>query len=246
MNQSRLKTTYASTAIYLILTLLIGIFVVLLPLNGIECNIVLNLQNFAQKTIGLQAFQILTYLGDFYVWVIFASIYLLYAYFKSRRQPGTAVELAIFLVITMALTYFIKMVFARPRPNCSGISVYDDDLVSSFSYPSGHVSRATGAFLILSRGSRTRESLAVMAISLVSLSRIILGAHYLTDVVGGIFLSLAAEKLADLCVPFLKRKTDRRGSCGRFRALTSSSWFASDVMCSEALTSLSRHHLKLL
>jgi membrane-associated phospholipid phosphatase len=205
MSQSRSKSAYVSTAVYLILTLLIGIFVVLLPLNGIECNLALNLQNFVQKTIGLQAFQILTYLGDFYLWVILTSIYLLYAYFKSRKYLKSAIELAIFLVLTTAFTYFIKMVFARPRPNCSGLSVYDDDFVSSFSYPSGHVSRATGAFLILSRGSRTKESLAVIAVSLVSLSRIILGAHYLTDVVGGIFLSLAAQRLANLSLPFLAR-----------------------------------------
>jgi membrane-associated phospholipid phosphatase len=206
MNQSRLRNPYTSTAIYLTLTLLIGIFVVLLPLNDPECNIVLNLQNFAQKTIGLQAFQVLTYLGDFYLWVIFASIYLLYAYFRSRKQLGSAIELGIFLVITTALTYFLKMVFARPRPNCSGISVYSEDFISSFSYPSGHVSRATGAFLVLSRGSRTKESLAVIAISLVSLSRIILGAHYLTDVVGGIFLSLAAQRLANLGMLLLRSK----------------------------------------
>ena len=210
MSQSRLKTPYASAAIYLILTLLIGIFVVFLPLNGIECSIVLSLQNFVQKTMGLQAFQILTYLGDFYLWVIFASIYLLYAYFKSRKHLGSAIELAIFLVLTTALTYFIKMVFARPRPNCSGLSAYDDDLVSSFSYPSGHVSRATGAFLILSRESRTKGSLAVIAVSLVSLSRIILGAHYLTDIVGGIFLSLAAQILANLSLPFLMRIAHER------------------------------------
>jgi membrane-associated phospholipid phosphatase len=206
MSQSCLRNPYTSTAIYLTLTLLIGIFVVLLPLNDPECNIVLNLQNFAQKTIGLQVFQVLTYLGDFYLWVIFAAIYLLYAYFRSRKQPGSAIELGIFLVITTALTYFLKVAFARPRPNCSGISVYSEDLISSFSYPSGHVSRATGAFLVLSRGSRTKESLAVIAVSLVSLSRIILGAHYLTDVVGGIFLSLAAQRLANLGMLLLRSK----------------------------------------
>jgi membrane-associated phospholipid phosphatase len=206
MNQSRLRNPYTSTAIYLTITLLIGIFVVLLPLNDPEYNIILNLQNFAQKTIGLQAFQVLTYLGDFYLWVILAAIYLLYAYFRSRKQLGSAIELAIFLAITTALTYFTKMVFARPRPNCSGISVYSEDLISSFSYPSGHVSRAAGAFLVLSRGSRTKESLAVIAVFLVSLSRIILGAHYLTDVVGGVFLSLAAQRLANLGMLLLRSK----------------------------------------
>jgi membrane-associated phospholipid phosphatase len=209
MNQSRLRNPYTSTAIYLTLTLLIGIFVVLLPLNDPECNIVLNLQNFAQKTIGLQAFQVLTYLGDFYLWVIFASIYLLYTYFRLRKQLGPAIELGIFLVITTALTYFLKVAFARPRPNCSGISVYSEDIISSFSYPSGHVSRATGAFLVLSRESRTKESLAVIAVFLVSLSRIILGAHYLTDVVGGVFLSLAAQRLANLGMLLLRSKMEK-------------------------------------
>ena len=209
MSQSRLRNPYTSTAIYLTLTLLIGIFVVLLPLNDPECNIILNLQNFAQKTIGLQAFQVLTYLGDFYLWVIFASIYLLYAYFRLRKQLGSAIELGIFLVITTALTYFLKVAFVRPRPNCSGISVYSENLISSFSYPSGHVSRAAGAFLVLSRGSRTKESLAVIAVFLVSLSRIMLRAHYLTDVVGGVFLSLAAQRLANLGVLSLRSKMEK-------------------------------------
>jgi membrane-associated phospholipid phosphatase len=212
MNLARLRNPYALTAVYLVLVFLIGILVVLLPLNGTECDIVFNVQNFVQKTIGLQAFQVLTYLGDFYFWVIFASAYFFYAYFKSRKHLASASELAIFLFITTALTYFIKMVFARPRPNCSGISVYDEDLISSFSYPSGHVSRAVGAFIILSRGSGTRQSLAVVAIFLVSFSRIVLGAHYLTDVVGGIFLSLAAQGLANLSLTFLTRSNVKRRS----------------------------------
>jgi membrane-associated phospholipid phosphatase len=203
MDQSRLKTPYALAAIYLVLTLIIGTLVILLPFSGMEWIILSHLRNFAQNTIGLEAFQILTYLGDFYLWIVLASIYLVYAYFKSRKQFGAAIELAIFLVITTALTYSIKVVFVRPRPDCLGLSVYDDDFVSSFSYPSGHVSRATGTFSILSRESRTRELLAVIAVFLVSLSRMILGAHYLTDVVGGVFLSLAAQRLANLSLSFL-------------------------------------------
>ena len=202
MSESRLRNHYVSTAIYLFLTLLIGVFVVLLPLNGIECNIALNMQSFAQKTIGLQVFQVVTYLGDFYLWVIFGSVYLIYAYFRSRKSFGSAVEIAVFLIITTALTSFVKVVFARPRPDCPGLSVYQEDIISSFSYPSGHVSRSAGAFLILSRGNRTKEVLGTMAVFLVSLSRIVLGAHYLTDVVGGIFLSLAAQKIANLVLLF--------------------------------------------
>jgi undecaprenyl-diphosphatase len=216
MNESRLRNHYVSTAIYLFLTLLIGVLVILLPLNGIEYNIVLNMQSFAQRTIGLQVFLVVTYLGDFYLWVVFGSVYLIYAYFKSREHLGSAVEIAIFLVVTTVLTSFVKVVFARPRPDCPGLSVYQEDVISSFSYPSGHVSRSTGAFLVLSRGNRTKEVLGTAAVFLVSLSRIVLGAHYLTDVVGGIFLSLAAQKIANLVLLFFekhskitKQKADR-------------------------------------
>jgi membrane-associated phospholipid phosphatase len=207
MSQFRLRN-FSSAAVYLIITLLIGVLVVLLALNGIECNIVLNIQNFAKKTTGLQIFEVLTYLGNFYVWVLFTFVYVLYAYFKSRKLLGSATELAIVLVITTALTSILEIVFARPRPNCPGLIVSNEDFspsfsfASSFSYPSGHVSRATGGFLILSRGRRTKESLAGMAIFIVSLSRIVLGAHYLTDVIGGIFLSLAAQEIARLSMPF--------------------------------------------
>jgi membrane-associated phospholipid phosphatase len=191
---------------------LIGVFVSFFPLNEIECNILVDLQNFAQKTIGIQVFQVLTYLGDFYFWVVVASGYLLYAYFKSRKHLASAIELAIFLTIATALTYSMKLVFARPRPNCPNIGVYDTDLISSSSYPSGHVSRATGAFIISSKGSNAKESLAVIAIFIVSLSRIVLGAHYLTDVVGGIFLSIAAQTLANLTLTFLVRQSARARS----------------------------------
>lgn len=150
-------------------------------------------------------------MGDFYVWVIFASIYLLIAYFGSRKQLGSAIELAFFLAIITALTYSIKIAVSRPRPNCSGLRVYDEGLISSSSYPSGHVCRATGAFVILSRGSRTKESLAVIVIAVVSLSRILLGAHHPTDVVGGVFLSLAAQRIANLTMPFFISRTKRLG-----------------------------------
>jgi membrane-associated phospholipid phosphatase len=224
MNEFRLRNHYVSVAIYLFLTLLVGISVVLLPLHGIECDIVLNIQSFAQKTVGLQVFQVVTYLGDFYLWVFFCSVYLIYAYFRSRRSLGSAVELAVFLGITTVFTSFAKVASARPRPDCPGLGVYQEDIISSFSYPSGHVSRSAGAFLILSRGNRTKEVLGTIAVFLVSLSRIVLGAHYLTDVVGGIFLSLATQKIANLVLLFFDAhyslSTLTRAQYSKCRALT--------------------------
>lgn len=206
MNNRSLKGSLFLTTVYLLLTLVLGLFAVFLPLNGIECNIVLAAQNLTQKTVLLQVFQVLTYLGDFYVWVILASVYVFYAFFRSRKRLDSAIELAFFLIITTGLTYLMKIVFARPRPGCPGITAYGEDIISSFSYPSGHVSRAVGGFVILSRGGRTKEWLATIAIIVVSVSRIILGAHYLTDIIGGIFLSFAAQELASLALLALRQR----------------------------------------
>jgi len=95
-----LKRPHLLTAVCLIATLVIGVLVAVARPNETECNIVSNLQNLARKTIGLQVFRIVTYLGDFYMWVIFTSIYSIYAYIKSRKHLDTAIELAIFLIIT--------------------------------------------------------------------------------------------------------------------------------------------------
>ena len=69
MNSCGLERPYLLTAIYLFITIMIDVSVSFLPLNEIECNIAFSLQNFGQKTIGIQVFQALTYLGDFYLWV---------------------------------------------------------------------------------------------------------------------------------------------------------------------------------
>jgi len=197
MNDSALKNTYLQTVIYAVSTLLLGLSVVFLPLNEIECGLVRDLQDFARRTSMLQALWVLTYLGDFYLWVVSTTIFSIYAY-KSGKQHRLVTELAIFLGTTTALTFVLKMVFARPRPLCLGITVYDFE--GSFSYPSGHVSRVTGAFNILTKKNNKWKTVAVAATASVSLSRIVLGAHYLTDVVGGVLISLAAQGMSNLAL----------------------------------------------
>jgi undecaprenyl-diphosphatase len=207
MNDSALKNTYLQTVIYAVCALLLGLSVVFLPLNEIECGLVRDLQDFARRTNMLQALWVLTYLGDLYLWVVSTTIFSIYAY-KSGKQRRLVTDLAIFLGITTALTFVLKMVFARPRPLCLGITVYDFE--SSFSYPSGHVSRVTGAFNILTKKNNKWRTVAVTATASVSLSRIVLGAHYLTDVVGGVLISLAAQRMSNLALSHINEDRARK------------------------------------
>jgi len=199
MESRYLRRPYIIVAVYLAITVLIGFGIILLSLDRIECVIVSNLQSFTQKTFGIQFFQVLTYLGDFNLWVVFSAIFFLYTYFKSRKNLKTSIELATYLILVTASTYLLKAAYARPRPHCTNMVVYNQEEL--FSYPSGHVSRATGALIILSKKRNTIKTILIaMAILLVSLSRIILGIHFPTDTFGAIFLSLAMHKTTEIIV----------------------------------------------
>ncbi|MES2219117.1 MAG: VTT domain-containing protein [Pseudomonadota bacterium] len=77
----------------------------------------------------------------------------------------------------------------------------------SFSYPSGHCTLATSAYiglcllLIQSRKIHNKRlilSLALVTIGLVSISRLYLGAHWFTDIIGGWLLSGTLIMLVEL------------------------------------------------
>ncbi len=91
------------------------------------------------------------------------------------------------------VSYSTKLLVRRPRPNGEGITVVEADLRDS-SFPSGHVLHYIcfwGFFAYLSylhlrpRGERVVPPIAIgSAIGLVGPSRVYLGHHWLTDVLG--------------------------------------------------------------
>lgn len=121
-----------------------------------------------------------------------AGLYLLW-----RRQPYwfAAVWLSVFG--GMLLNKFLKYVFHRPRPH------FDDPILAltSYSFPSGHTMAATvvygvlAALLVTKIKRRSFRVLIILSasflIALVGFSRIYLGAHYLSDVLGAMAEGLA-------------------------------------------------------
>lgn len=196
---------YVRLVEYLALTLFIGVGIIIFSLNGVESVVISELQSLAQRTVGIPFFMVLTYMGDFPLWVTFSVAFFIYAFFKSRKNLDTSVKLIVYLTLVTASTYLIKEIFARPRPDYAGITIYGQETVlgvsfpqgllsdlSSFSYPSGHVTRATGSLIVLSRKkSIIKIVLIVAVVSTLSLSRIVLGVHYPSDVIGAIPLSLS-------------------------------------------------------
>lgn len=200
------KTLITHAFLYTLITIVLGLIIILLSLNRFEVAIVLDLQDLLRGTIAIQLFNLVTYIGDFYIWTALTIIYLIYSFVKLKKKKFQALELAIFFVLTTIITYFFKDITNRPRPYQYSSDVMQYTLEDYSSYPSGHVSRAFGALLILSNKSKVARYLSYVGVFLLALSRIILGVHYPTDTIGAIFLSLAALKISDYVKYFLENR----------------------------------------
>jgi membrane-associated phospholipid phosphatase len=111
---------------------------------------------------------------------------------RRLRSWATVAFLAVVVGGQYLLADVIKAVVARARPNLLRLTGF-----SGPSFPSGHATAAAATFaafaLLAGRGRRpgTKAILAASAIGasvLVSATRVLLGVHWLTDVVAGLLL----------------------------------------------------------
>ncbi|MBD7907592.1 phosphatase PAP2 family protein [Sporosarcina gallistercoris] len=111
-------------------------------------------------------------------------------YFRQKAQS------LLFLIViggTAALNLVLKLFYQRARPDLNRLIE-----ISGYSFPSGHTMMATSLYIILAfilwRNARTSGRIlyvigAIFMISMICISRIYLGVHYPSDVVGGIISS---------------------------------------------------------
>lgn len=120
----------------------------------------------------------------------------------ATRHWRGAIALALVYPVTQGVVQLVKVVVERPRPEANATLAE----AQGFSFPSAHSATsvavyATIAFILIraSRQSHSRvavASLAVAVVLAVGASRVLLGAHYPTDVLAGwVFGAL----LASLC-----------------------------------------------
>ena len=113
----------------------------------------------------------------------------------SKRRYGAATFLGIAIGGSVLLDGTMKLIFQRPRPQLPWANVLPD-----YSFPSGHTMNAVIFYLALALiiwsvfGRRIGLTAVVIAAVLavgVGVSRIYLGYHYLTDVVGAFLAGLS-------------------------------------------------------
>lgn len=130
----------------------------------------------------------ITVLGDTNVIILLNALLIIFIFFKKKFK---------LLVITISSTLSgiintgLKYLFSRPRPA-------DIALISQggFSYPSGHSAISVlfyGTIIyLLSKSNIKFKKLYITLLTIIAiivpLSRIYLGVHYLSDVIGGIAL----------------------------------------------------------
>ncbi|MFC5368037.1 phosphatase PAP2 family protein [Salinirubrum litoreum] len=153
-------------------------------------------------------FALVTQLGD--AWFLFGAFSLLYWLGPSRDlldRPVGATLIGLGLA-AVGLTVAAKFLFALPRPPGAGTAAVPpwlpaalgDLYVSAatgdgFGFPSGHALGSTVAYgglaLLADAWDRRRRLLAAGLVAvLVSLSRLVLGVHYLADVLAGMALGV--------------------------------------------------------
>jgi len=126
--------------------------------------------------------------------LILAVLVGLQLWLRSRRLE--LIFIAIAASATGLIGWLIKLLVNRPRPDIELVQIWEGTVGSGF--PSGHVACATviGGFLFylapkLVKTPAARgllRALLVVIILAVGASRLYLGAHWASDVVGGLFL----------------------------------------------------------
>ena len=151
-----------------------------------------------------------THLGDEgYLWIALGIVLL---FWKKTRPIGITVLLSLlfdFLIINVTL----KGLVARPRPFVineaiaplvGGVSPYR-------SFPSGHSGGSFAAMLALSKWVPKKIGIpAIILATMVALSRLYVGVHYPTDILGGLVVGLVCSFAAYRIVKSVVRKREEK------------------------------------
>lgn len=153
-------------------------------------------------------FSFITNVNHWYI-VYVILIYISYKYGGKRGKIAAILTLFLILVSDQFGASFLKPLFHRLRP-CNALTDALTPLgcTGSFSFPSNHALNNFAAAVFFYRLFPKLKIILLVAASLMAISRVYLGLHYPSDIIGGALIgagigyvfSLAALKIEEYII----------------------------------------------
>lgn len=180
---------------------------VYLPISFFDDAVYLAAQTLSNSEWWLKFWYAVTFFGKGAL-VVTVLVYLAVVYVNNARSVRSVVFVILSTILFNSVTP-LKILFALPRP--VGFAAFVPD-PASFTYPSGH---AVGAVLLLFFAPQFflrvvmtnleipedwrwlySRTLQYIGIALIALSRVFLGVHWFSDIVGGVLWGFFISQLA--------------------------------------------------
>lgn len=188
-----MKKRISITSILLILFIAITVLIktdIIVPFD----DVIYKLVTFKMNDIITSIFKVFTFLGSTGFIIFLCVFFLVLSIILKKKNVGLIIDGVV--IISTIVNNVVKVIIRRARPTVLALVTE-----KSFSFPSGHTMASTtmyGILLYLVLKSDMKKSykvtlsiiLGILPI-LVMLSRIYLGAHFASDVIGGYILSVA-------------------------------------------------------
>lgn len=174
----------------------------------VDLSILLWIQNHLRADFMTGFWKAVTHLGDYgWFWIALGILFLVY---RKTRPVGISVLMS--LVIEALITnIFLKNWIARIRPyDYSNEVILLIEKQIDFSFPSGHSGASFAAAYICVRmlPKRYGVPLFILAI-LISFSRLYVGVHFPSDVLGGVLLGLGSGIVTEVLMKRFRKTSEK-------------------------------------
>ncbi len=180
--------------------------ITIFALNNFDIGVLYLIQDSLRSPILTSFLEFMTDLGNNgYVWIALAVLLMT---IRKCRKAGLTTMLALVINVILA-NGILKHLVQRPRP----FDTYPDlqPLIhepTDWSFPSGHSSASFAAAFVLYHYMPKKFSIpALILATLIAFSRLYLGVHYPSDVIGGAAIGYLTAWASEKFMTYTEKKT---------------------------------------